>query len=120
MNMTKTLNIIVWVLAGLTAALFLLSGIPKFIDQGWIHRFASWGYAPWFLYLIALLETAGAIGLLIPRMAPYAAAGLIVIMFGAMYTHLTHDQGIWWNLGYVVVLSIIGLYRWRQQTGSAQ
>ncbi len=115
MNKARIMNIAVWVLAGLTAALFLLAGIPKFIEQGWVHRFASWGYSPWFLYLIAALEVAGAIGLLIPRLAPYAAVGLIVIMFGAMYTHITHDQGIWWNIGYVVVLSIIGLYRWQHR-----
>jgi uncharacterized membrane protein YphA (DoxX/SURF4 family) len=115
MNLTKLANIGIWVLAGLVAALFLLSGVPKLFDPGWVSRFAGWGYSAWFLYLIAVLEIAGAVGLLIPRLAPFAAAGLIIIMFGAMYTHITHDQGILWNVAYVVVLSAVGLYRWKHR-----
>ena len=106
-------RIAIWVLVGVTSALFLLSALPKFTMPGWVGRFEAWGYPAWFLYLIAALETAGAIGLLIPRLAPFAAGGLILIMIGAMYTHLTHDQGIWWNIAYVLSLSIIGVYRWR-------
>ena len=118
MTWNKAAKIGIWTLAGLVAALFLLSGVPKLLDPGWVSRFASWGYSEWFLYLIAGLEIAGAIGLLIPRLAPYAAAGLIIIMFGAMYTHLSHDQGIWWNVAYVVVLGVVGIYRWQHRAVS--
>lgn len=114
MNKAKMANIGVWVLSVVTAALFLLSAIPKFLMPGWVGRFAAWGYPEWFLYLIAVLEAAGAIGLLIPRLSPYAAAGLIGIMLGAMYTHLTHGEGFLWNLAYIASLIIIGVYRWRQ------
>lgn len=115
MGKSKTANIVIWILAGLTAVLFLLSGTPKLIDPGWVNRFENWGYSMWFLYVIAVLEIAGAIGLLIPRLASYAACGLIVIMFGAMYTHITHGQGILWNIIYVVILSVIGLFRWQRK-----
>ena len=116
MTQNKAAKTGVWTLTVLVAALFMLSAVPKLFDPGWVGRFASWGYSETFLYLIAVLEIAGAIGILIPRLAPYAAAGLIVIMFGAMYTHLTHDQGVWWNVAYVVVLGTVGLYRWQHRT----
>ncbi|MDJ0654050.1 MAG: DoxX family protein [Xanthomonadales bacterium] len=119
MSLNKVLNVSVWVLAVLVAALFLLSAIPKFFMEGWVGRFAGWGYPEWFLYVIAVLEAAGAAGVLIPRLAPYAAAGLIGIMIGAMYTHLSHDQAIWWNIGYVVCLTVVGWYRWSRPAAPA-
>lgn len=114
-TMNKASKIIIWVLVSLLAALFLLSAVPKFIDEGWIHRFASWGYSEIFLYIIATLEALGAIGLLMPKTSPWAAAGLIGIMIGAIYIHLTHDQGIWWNIAYITLLSIVGIYRWKER-----
>lgn len=109
----KVTRITVWIISGLVAALFLLSAIPKFFMPGWLGRFAAWGYSEWFLYLIAVLETLGAIGLLIPQLARYAAAGLIGIMLGAIYTHLSHGEGIVWNLGYIAALAYIGWHRHR-------
>lgn len=114
MNKSKLANIGVWVLSAVTAALFLLSAMPKFFMPDWLGRFEAWGYPEWFMYVIAILEAAGAVGLLIPRIAPYAAGGLMVLMLGAMYTHLTHAEGIVGNLIYIVSLTIIGVYRWRQ------
>ena len=113
------MKIFVWIMTGITSALFLVSAIPKFTLPGWVSRFAAWGYPEWFLYVIAVLEAAAAIALLIPRLAPYAAGGLVVIMLGAMYTHLTHGEGILWNVGYVVALGIIGWYRWQQRDRTA-
>jgi len=113
---SKAANIAIWVLTALTAILFLLSGVPKFFEPGWVPRFADWGYPQWFLYVIASLEAIGAIGLLVPRFASYAAGLLIVIMIGAIYTHVTHDQSFVWNLGYVASLSVIGAYRWQGRT----
>ncbi len=118
MNRQQIPNIIIWILASLVAALFLLSGVPKFFDEGWVGRFASWGYSETFLYIIGALETLGAIGLLIPRLAPFAAASLIGIMIGAIVTHLNHDQGIVWNLAYIAVLSVVGTYRWKHRKAS--
>ena len=111
LNKAKMANVGIWTLSVLTAALFLLSAIPKLTMPGWVGRFAAWGYPEWFLYVIAGLEIVGAIGLLVPRFAAHSAGLLIVIMFGAMYTHLTHDEGIWWNLAYLVCLTLIGWYR---------
>lgn len=108
-----------WTLTGIVSALFLLSAVPKFMMPGWVGRFAAWGYPEWFLYVIALFEVLGAIGLLVPRLASYAGLGLVVIMFGAIYTHLTHDEGILWNLAYIASLLTIAHFRWPRRLGSA-
>ncbi len=117
MNLAQIRNLTLWAVTCLVAVMFLFSGIPKFFDPGWVDRFARWDYAPWFVYLIAVSETLGAIGLLIPRTAAYAALGLVVIMLGAMYTHLAHGQGnrVIWNLVYVLLLGLIVAGRWHQR-----
>ncbi len=115
MDKAKTLNTTTWALSVLIAAMFLLSGIPKFFDPGWISRFAKWGYSAEFLYLIAVLECLGAIGLLIPKLSFYAAIGLIIIMIGAMYTHLSHDESIVANLVYIALLAFIVIMRRKQR-----
>ncbi len=48
----------------------------------------------------------GAVGLLIPRLAGYAAGGLIVIMIGATITHLVHGE-FPGSVIHLVLLSIV-------------
>lgn len=43
------------------------------------------------MYVIGLVEVVGAIALLVPRLAPYAAAELGGVMIGATITHLMFD-----------------------------
>jgi uncharacterized membrane protein YphA (DoxX/SURF4 family) len=55
-----------------------------------IGFFEQSGYAIWFLYFIMLAEFAGGLGVLLHfklRTGPLAAAGLMLIMVGAVYTH---------------------------------
>lgn len=86
--MSKGQKITMWVISGLLTALFLFAGLPKLLTPAKI--LSEWVYAPWFLTFIGVCETLGAIGLLIPRLAALAAAGLSVIMIGAVYTLVAH------------------------------
>jgi uncharacterized membrane protein YphA (DoxX/SURF4 family) len=86
--MSKGQKIAMWVISGLLTALFLVAGLPKLLTPDKIM--SEWVYARWFLTFIGVCETLGAIGLLIPRLAALAAAGLSVIMIGAVYTLATH------------------------------
>lgn len=86
--MSKGQKIAMWVISGLLAALFLFAGLPKLLTPG--KMLSQWVYAPWFLTVVGVCETLGAIGLLIPRLAALAAAGLCGIMIGAVYTLVTH------------------------------
>jgi putative oxidoreductase len=82
--MSKGQKIAMWVVSVLLAALFLFAGLPKLLMPG--KMLSQWVYAPWFLTVVGVCETLGAIGLLIPRVAALAAACLSVIMIGAVYT----------------------------------
>ena len=86
--MSKGQKIVMWVVSGLLAALFLFAGLPKLLMPG--KMLSQWVYAPWFLTVVGVCETLGAIGLLIPRVAALAAAGLSGIMIGAVYTLVSH------------------------------
>ena len=81
-----------WALTLLLVLMFFMVGLNKFTSPGWIERFANWGYPENFLYVIGVLEMLGAVVLLIPRLAGYAAGGLIVLMIGATITHLVHGE----------------------------
>ena len=54
-----------------------------------VAEFDRIGLGQWFRYLTGLLEIAGATGLLIPGRAFYGAALLVMVMFGALFAHLT-------------------------------
>jgi putative oxidoreductase len=88
--MSRGQKIAMWVLSGLLAALFLFAGLPKLLMPA--KMLAQWVYAPWFLTVVGVCETLGAIGLLIPRVAALAAAGLCGIMIGAVYTLVAHHM----------------------------
>lgn len=82
--MSKGQKIAMWVVSILLTCLFLFAGLPKLLMPAKI--LSQWVYAPWFLTVVGMCETLGAIGLLIPRVAALAAAGLCGIMIGAVYT----------------------------------
>ena len=91
--MNKALYILGWIFAGLLALLFGLAGVGK-LAGAQTEMFANWGYPAWFATLIGVLEIAGAIGLLVPRLMRFAILGLTGIMIGAAYTHLAAGEGL--------------------------
>lgn len=85
----RALTITLWVLQILVAFQFAgggwlkLSGAPVMVDM-----FAAIGAGQWLRIMVGLLELAGALGLLIPRLAGLAALGLCGLMVGATLTNL--------------------------------
>jgi uncharacterized membrane protein YphA (DoxX/SURF4 family) len=54
------------------------------------HFFTMSGYSLWFLYFIMIAEGLGGLGVLLHfklKTGPVSAAGLMLIMIGALYTH---------------------------------
>jgi uncharacterized membrane protein YphA (DoxX/SURF4 family) len=73
----------------LLAAIYAFAGTSKLLGMEFVlDRFAVWGYPPVFAHLIGALELAGAVALLVPRVSSVAAMGLLLLMAGAVYTHL--------------------------------
>jgi uncharacterized membrane protein YphA (DoxX/SURF4 family) len=97
------MNIALWVVAGLLAALFLASGTRKLV-QSKEKLLASGmgaltGFSPGVIKLIGLLEVLAAVGLVLPALldiapvlVPLAAVGLAALMAGALVTHLRRKE----------------------------
>ena len=86
----NTKNVALWILQALLCALFLFAGIMKFVMPA--EEMAKNSPVPLALiYFVGVCEILGAVGLVVPwltRIRPgltsLAAAGLVVIMIGAV------------------------------------
>ena len=94
------MNIALWIVQALLAALFLFAGGVKLVMP--IEEMLKQMPLPlpgWFLRFTAVVELLGAIGLILPRLlrirpglTPLAAAGLTIVMIGAVaYTLAAGD-----------------------------
>ncbi|HEY3561560.1 MAG TPA: DoxX family protein [Kribbella sp.] len=93
------MNLAVWIVSGLLAAAFLLSGVMKVpATKESLAANPQMGWAAPFpiglIKLIGIAEIAGALGLILPGafgiapwLVPTAAVGLAVVMIGAIVTH---------------------------------
>jgi putative oxidoreductase len=110
MNQSKGKTVFAWLIQVVLALLFVLAALGKLrSDPNWIARFNAYGYSAGFCLLIGALEAAGGIGLLIPPLAGYAALGLIGIMIGASYTHVTHHEAaqLVRPIAFIVLLAVV-------------
>jgi hypothetical protein len=117
------MNIALWIIAGLLAAAFLAGGALKLIlpkerlavtpGGGWVEDFSART-----VKAIGVLEVLAAAGLVLPAaldiapvLVPLAAVGLVLLMVGAMITHLRRHEAkpIMVNLAY---LALAGFVAW--------
>ena len=110
----RALDITLWVVQVLLAALFAFAGINKLagLQQEMLDQFAKFGVGPWFRYLTGALELAGGIGLLIPRLSGLAALGLVGVMVGAVLAHLFVLPPAALALAPAVLGAVLGLIAW--------
>jgi putative oxidoreductase len=104
----KTRKILMWVCIVLLALQFVAAAAGKLTGAA-EENFIRWGYSGTFMYIIGALEIICAIGLFFPAFRKRAALGIIVIMLGAAYTHLTHDEGIRLIHNAILVLMAVGV-----------
>jgi uncharacterized membrane protein YphA (DoxX/SURF4 family) len=108
---SRTASIATWLLQGVLAPVFLaaagakLAGVPMMVAV-----FDEIGFGQWFRYATALVEIAGAIVLLVPGLAAFAALWLAVTMCCAILAHLSvlHTS----PAGAVVLLVLCVLVLW--------
>lgn len=109
----RAVNITLWVVQVLLALFFVFAASGKLLgDQATVNEFAKIGAGQWFRYLTGVLELAGAIGLLIPRLCGLAALGLVGVMVGATITHLTVLPPVSHALIPAVLGVVFGLIAW--------
>jgi hypothetical protein len=115
------MNVALWIVQGLLAAIFLFAGGMKLVlslDQ-------MTGPVPvpgWFLRFLGVVEVLGALGLILPGLlrvkpglTPLAAAGLVIIFLGATVKGLKGGRA-----GAALISLVVGLLaafvaygRWR-------
>ncbi|GAA5059858.1 DoxX family protein [Nocardia callitridis] len=77
---SKTRNRVLWVLQIVFGLFFIfVSALPKLFGvQSAVDSFDDIGFGQWFRYVTGIVELAGGIGLLVPRLSGLAAAGLSI------------------------------------------
>jgi len=117
------MNIALWIVQGLLAALFLFAGGMKLVMP--IEEMLKQMPVPlpgWFLRVTGIFEVLGAIGVILPwllrirpGLAPLAAAELVIVMIGATAYNLAAG-----DVATALITLVIGLLcafvaygRWR-------
>ena len=87
--MNKLEMIGIWLLQILMSLAFVASGLIKLTnDPGVIEAFEGWGFPNHFHLLIGTLELLSGLALLVPKLVSLGASVLMVIMVGAVLTHV--------------------------------
>ena len=126
------MNLALWIVAGLLAAIFILAGTNKlFIPQrklakapggGWVNDFS-----PGFIKTLGAVEIVGAVGLILPAaldivpiLAPIAAVGLATIMVGAaiMTSRRQEFKHAVLNLTYLALAIFVAIARFGPESFS--
>jgi uncharacterized membrane protein YphA (DoxX/SURF4 family) len=107
-------NVIAWVLQVLLGLVFILSGVNKLTNLSVSTTiFESMGLPSLLAYVVGGAELLGGVGLLIPRLARWAALGLLPIMVGAVFLHATAIPGGLANgIPAIVCLVLLGVLVW--------
>ena len=80
------------VITVLLSLAFLGAGIMKLTGAEDMRQgFEGWGYPIFFMYIIGICEVAGAIGMWLRRFSYAAKVCIILLMAGAVLTHLVFD-----------------------------
>jgi len=87
-------NTIAWILQVLLGLFFIFAGFNKLRDlSATVGMFGNLGLPSVLAYIVGGAELLGGIGLLVPRLTRLAASGLLIIMIGAVFLHITKIPG---------------------------
>ncbi|MBA0126623.1 DoxX family protein [Haloechinothrix sp. YIM 98757] len=106
-------TIVLWAVQIITAAGFALAASAKFAgDPAVVETFDAIGFGDWFRYLIAVLELAGAVALLVSLLAGLAGLAFVGLMAGAVLVHLVVlGEGVAAALPLLALAAIVALAR---------
>lgn len=88
-------NIINKVLIVLLALMALSAGVQKIIPtEQMATQLTSFGLAVWLIRVLGLLWIAGALGLFVQKLRPFALLGMWSIIMGAIATHVVAGDSL--------------------------
>jgi uncharacterized membrane protein YphA (DoxX/SURF4 family) len=114
------LSIVAWVLQALLALVFLAHGILYLFPPARMRE--QGGLPAGFRIFIGIAEILAAIGLVLPGLvhvltflAPLAAAGLVIVMIGAIVYHLRRNEAAMVPVLVVILLvaAVVVFLRWQ-------
>ena len=116
-------NVVLWVLQWVFGIYFVAIGVIHFVVPDGLPELMEWMYElnDTMHVIVGIAEILGGLGLILPsvtRIRPeltvYAAAGLVLIMAGAVVFHATRGEGasIVNNLFIAAIVAFIGYGRW--------
>jgi len=117
-------NTVLWVLQWLFGVYFIAIGVMHFIVPEGLPGPMEWMYdlSDTVHVVVGIAEILGGIGLIVPsltRIQPqltvYAAAGLVLVMIGAVVFHIDRGEGasVGTNVIIGAVLAFIAYGRWK-------
>jgi putative oxidoreductase len=109
---TKLLNMFL-------AAIYLGFGFSSLLGQDNVRQaFFTWGYPDWFRMVVGFLEVVAGGCLLIPPAAAPAAGVLVLIMLGAMGTHVRSGEAPYALVPLLLaaLLAFVGYRAWKNRT----
>ena len=116
---SRTVNIVVWVLQVLAAAMFVYAGVAKiFADPMQIQGFEAMGLGVTGMYVVGVLEVAGGLGLLLPGVAGFAASCLVALMIGATVLSLGLMGFVPLIAVPVLTLVVVAVIAWVRRRGT--
>ena len=115
------MNIVLWILQVLLAAVFLGAGVTKVLEpkhklqpmMGWVESVADH-----HVKLLGTVEILGAAGLVLPWktgvasvLTPLAAVGLAVVMAGAVVVHTRRKEPWYPQIVLLILCLIVAIFR---------
>lgn len=115
----RAANIALWATQVVAAIAFLMAAAMKLTGAApAMAAFDAIGLGDWFRYLMAVLEIAGAVALLIPVLSGLAGLAFVGLMVGAIATHLfVIGEGAAPLVVYVVLAAVIA---WGRRNRTAE
>ena len=117
-------NVVLWVLQWVFGIYFVAIGVMHFVVPDGLPALMEWMYElnDTMHIVVGIAEILGGLGLILPsvtRIRPeltvYAAAGLVLVMAGAVVFHVARGEGVSIvnNLVIAAVVAFIGYGRWK-------
>ena len=101
----RAANIGLWVLQVILAAVYLMAASTKLTsDPMTVAGFEAMGLGTTVMYIIGVLEVAGAIALFVPRLTGLAALCFVALMIGAVGFTLASVGG-----AFVAIPAVVGV-----------